>query len=103
MARERMITRTIDLTIGEAMCVDVPSQSIKNIEFRVWGMYTDTTKLLEAVKEDYETDIFKVVMVNDYQVGGVLMGMPERDFIVFAKVLPLSTTANNPTDGNITE
>lgn len=88
MARIKMITRTFDVTIGEVMGVDVPTQTVKNIEFRVWGMYPDNAKLLEAVKEDYETDNFKVVMINTYQVGEVLIGMSEKEFIQNAKVLP---------------
>lgn len=95
MARIKMITRTFDVTIGEVMGVDVPTQTVKNIEFRVWGMYPDNSKLLEAVKEDYETDNFKVVMINNYQVGDVLMGMTEKEFIENAKVLPPRTKQNN--------
>ena len=94
MARVKMITRTFDVTIGEIMCVDVTTQAVKNIEFRVWGMYPDNAKLLEAVKEDYETDTFKVVMINNYEVGEVLMGMTEKEFIDNAKVLPPRTKQN---------
>lgn len=98
MARPRMITRTFDLTIGECMCVDVTTQQVRNIEFKIFGIYTDNAKLLEAVKAGYETDTFKVVMVNSAQVGEVLMGMTESEFLQVARVLPPRTKQQNSED-----
>ena len=95
MARQRMITRTFDLTIGECMCVDVPTQQVRNIEYKIFGMYNDSAKLLEAVKSAYETDTFKVVMINSAQVGEILMGMTEQEFLSNAHVLPPRTSKSN--------
>lgn len=95
MARQRMITRTFDLTIGECMCVDVPTQQVRNIEYKIFGMYNDSAKLLEAVKSAYETDTFKVVMINSAQVGEILMGMTEQEFLSTAHILPPRTKQQN--------
>lgn len=89
MARERMITRTINQTNATAMLVNVRTATVESAIFAVTGeVYVDKAELLKAVKAQYETDEVKVVDITHWDTEQILYGMPEIDFIKMAKILP---------------
>ena len=96
MARERMVTRTVELTIADVMTLDTTTADVRIIPYEIGGGLTDPVAILKAVKKLHETDTFKCVAVQSVSVKEILYGMPESDFIKHAKVLP-------PRTGNVND
>lgn len=87
MARERMITRTVEITTSEVMCMDVNKAEVITKTYDISGTFTDD-ELLKAIKKIYENDTFKVVHVVSQKTSELLYGMPESKFIELAQILP---------------
>ena len=87
MARERMVTRTINVTEVSAMCVDVLTQAVDTKKLEISGDVLEGEKLLKAVKSAYETETLKVVAITETTTREELYGMKEIDFIKYAKKL----------------
>lgn len=88
MARVKMVTRTVSMTICEVMLVDVTSATVSNGEVKLSGTYDTTGNALKAIKKLYETDTIKYVTVTSMRNEEVLYGMTEEEFIMYANVLP---------------
>lgn len=88
MARERMVTRTVELTIAEVMTLDTTTAEVRVIPYEIGGGLTDPAAILKAVKKLYETDTFKCVAVQSVAVKEILYGMTEAEFIAHSKILP---------------
>ena len=117
MARERMVTRTIEVLEVSALCMDIVKVEpiVKTLELTGMGETTDD-KLLKALKKQYETDTLKVVSINSTNKREELYGMTEIDFLKSAVRLdnetrkrleaieePTSTSTDEPTsDSNET-
>lgn len=91
MARERMVTRTVELTIAEVMTVDTTTAKVETIPYEIGGGLTEEKAILKAVKKLHETDTFKCVSVVNVSVKEILYGMPEIEFIKYASILPPRT------------
>ena len=91
MARERMVTRTVELTIAEVMTLDTTTAKVETIAYEIGGGLTEEKAILKAVKKLHETDTFKCVSVQNVTIKEILYGMSEIDFINHAKVLPPRT------------
>lgn len=87
MSREKMITRTVEITTAEIMCMDVIKAEVVVKTYDISGTFTDD-ELLKAIKKLYETDTFKVVHVVSQKTSELLYGMPESKFIEQAEILP---------------
>lgn len=87
MARERMITRTVEQTKVRVMALDVNTVEVHFIETIIGGVYT-TESLMKKLKKMYETEELKLVHIEQQETEEVLLGMTEEDFIRYAKVLP---------------
>ena len=87
MARERMVTRTVESTIAHAMCIDTETANVSIEQFRISGKFEEK-ELLKKLKKIYETDTFKVVAIQSTEVEEKLYGMTEELFISMAEVLP---------------
>ena len=88
MARERMVTRTVELSVCEVMCMDIKTAEVRVCTFEVGGGLTDEKALLKAVKKLAETDTFKCVAISSVTQREILYGMPESRFIELATILP---------------
>ena len=88
MARERMVTRTVTVTVAGVMCCNIETAEVSIRQFKLSGFYDDFGVALKAVKKQYETDTDKCVAVQTLTTNEVLYGMPESVFIQMAKVLP---------------
>lgn len=84
MARQRMISRTIKVTEVTVLCMDVVTCEPCNRSLRFQGYFKDDNKLMKAIKEDVETENFKVVHIVDKVEHEVLVGMSETDFLNMA-------------------
>lgn len=90
MARTRMVTRTINVTVVEAMCVDTTAEvTVKSLEL-TGETFTDE-KALKALKKEYETDTFKVVAIQKMEVHEEMYGLKEIDFLKVAQKLDPAT------------
>ena len=88
MARERMVTRTVEVSICEVMCMDTTKAEVQICTFEIGGGLTDEKAILKAVQKANETDTFKCVALSKVTTKETLYGMPEDQFIALAKVLP---------------
>lgn len=91
MARERMVTRTVEVSTIGVMCLDVETCEVSVRNFGMSGRYEDFNVALKAVRKEYETEVFKCVAVQHINVNEVLYGMKEADFIRMAKILDPET------------
>lgn len=88
MARERMVTRTVELSVCEVMCMDTVTAEVKIMTYEVGGGITEEKALLKAIKKLHETDNFKCVAISKVTTKEILYGMSETEFIKLAKILP---------------
>lgn len=88
MARERMVTRTVELSVCEVMCMNTITASVEFHTYEIGGGLTDEKALLKAIKKLHETDNFKCVTISKVTQKEILYGMPESRFIELAKILP---------------
>lgn len=97
MAREPMITRTIQTTEVTCMCLDVQEGEPIHKTVVLPRTYKDEESALKAAASVINTPTVKAVVVVKMDVKETLYGMPEREFIKNAKVLP---PRNTNTDEN---
>ena len=88
MARERMVTRTIEVLVAEVICLDVTTveTSIQHLELTGTGALSNE-KLLKLFKKNYETETFKVVAIQSTTIREELYGMRELEFLKYAHKL----------------
>ena len=91
MARTRMVTRTINVTVIEAMCVDTLTVDVSIKKFELTGEICDKEKALKALKKEYETDTLKVVNIQKMEMHEEMYGLKEIDFIKLAQKLDPAT------------
>ena len=91
MARTRMVTRTINVTVVEAMCVDTLTAEVTVKSLELTGETFTDEKALKALKKEYETDTFKVVAIQKMEVHEEMYGLKEIDFLKVAQKLDPAT------------
>ena len=91
MARTRMVTRTINVTTIEAMCVDTTNAEVSIKELELTGETFTEEKALKVLKKEYETDTFKVVAIQKMEVHEEMYGLKEIDFLKVAQKLDSAT------------
>lgn len=96
MARKRMITRTIKVTVVTVLGMSSTSESVRSVHYTIPGVFTkvndgkvdfDYDKLLKVVKKRYDSEYFTHAKVVDAKQYAKLYGIPEEDFIRVAKEL----------------
>lgn len=101
MARTPMITRTIQTTKANVLCLNIVEGEPFNLVVTLPRTYKDEKSLMKQVELAINTDSVKAVHVVDTMVEETLYGMPEADFIAAAKPLPRKESTNIPdTDTN---
>lgn len=98
-----MVTRTIESTRVNALCLDIQTAEPMNKEFNLSGTYKDESKLLKAVQKAFDTDELKVVHIVDSEVINTLYGMYENDFLAHAMELDPKTRKPVDADEEVTE
>ena len=94
MARERMVTRSINVATYTAICVDMAGAngvSTSEYKFTLTGEVLDGAKALNALKKEHETDTFKIVAITDRTIEEKMFGMREIDFLKVAEELDPET------------
>ena len=87
MARERIITRTIESNIFEVMACDTETAEVKTFEIRT-GVLPASTNPERYLKKHYDTDTLKICAVISHRTETTLYGMPESLFMQYAEVMP---------------
>ncbi len=90
MARERMITRTINTTVLEIIGVNLDTLETERKE-TVWPGRAKDIKY-EDVESAFQNDHYAVATIHIVKEVESLYGMPESDFIAHAKIMPPRTT-----------
>lgn len=91
MARTRMVTHIINVTVVEAMCVDTQTAEVTVKSLELTGETFTDEKALKAFKKVYETDTFKVVAIQKMEVHEEMYGLKEIDFLNVAQKLDPAT------------
>lgn len=86
-----MVTRKINVTVIEAMCVDTLAAEVSLKEFELTGETFTEEKAIKALKKEYETDTFKVVTIQKMEVHEEMYGLKEIDFLKVAQKLDPAT------------
>ena len=91
MARVRMVTRTINVTVVETMCVDTVSAEVSVKSLELTGETYTEDKALKELKKQYETDTLKVIAIQSMEVHEEMYGLKEIDFLKVAHKLDPAT------------
>lgn len=92
MARERMVTRTVEVNTYSVMTCNTETAEVRTIDFKV-GVIPQSIEPMKYLKKQYETETLKLCAITSHTVETILYGMPEDEFIKNATVLPPRTTA----------
>lgn len=87
MACVKMVTRTIEQTTAEVMCVDTNTAQVSINTYTIGGSYTDED-LLKKLKKLFENSGLVLIKIENQKTDQLLLGMTEEDFIRYATVLP---------------
>lgn len=93
MARERMVTRTVSTTTIEVLVINIETSEVGTKHFILGlGMTKDEKSMLKAsqkmMNEEAQNELWKCVAIKAVKEEETLYGMPETEFIKYAKVLP---------------
>ena len=88
MARQPMVTRTIQKTVVEAFCLNTITGETTKEQFTLARTYKDEKAVLKQLKKVADTNEKKVVHVISYEAKETLYGMTEQKFIDMAEELP---------------
>ena len=82
-----MVTRTMNITVVEAMIVETTTAEVRTLRLTIVGEF-DADSALKKAKAQYETDTLKVVTATIVDEYTQLMGVTEQMFYDMAEVLP---------------
>jgi hypothetical protein len=92
MARVAMVTRTMETTKVNVLCLNIKEGTPFEKELVLAGTFKDEKSKMKAVSAQVDNDEQKAVHVKSTEVITTLYGMTEDDFIKHAKVLPARGT-----------
>lgn len=102
MARVRMVTRTINSTLVNALCVNPTTKEVEEKELTLAGTFDDDKALAKAIaKLNTETQV--VVSIYGSKVISKLYGMTEQMFLENATVIDKESEADETVSGFNTE
>lgn len=88
MARTPMVTRTIQTTKANVLCLNIVEGEPFNKVVTLPRTYKDENAMLKVISKMVDNDEVKAVHVVDYYVEETLYGMTEQRFIELAQVMP---------------
>lgn len=91
MAKTPMITRTIQTTEVNVLCMDIKQGEPFNTTVTLPRTYKDNAAMLKAVAAVIDNEDIKAVRIVASEVKETLYGMKETDFIANADILPALT------------
>mgnify|MGYP006898727611 FL=1 len=94
MARTPMVTRTIQTTKANVLCLNIVEGEPFNKVVTLPRTYKDENAMLKVISKMVDNDEVKAVHVVDSYVEETLYGMSEQRFIELAQVMPPRNAAN---------
>lgn len=91
MAKTSMITRTIQTTKVNVLCMDIKQGEPFNTTVTLPRTYKDNAAMLKAAAAVIDNEDTKAVHIVASEVKETLYGMKETDFIAKADILPART------------
>lgn len=88
MARIPMVTRTIQTTTANVLCLNIKEGEPFNKEVVLPRTYKDEKSMMKVVEQLINTDDVKAVHIVHTDVNETLYGMTEQEFIAAARVFP---------------
>lgn len=88
MARIPMVTRTIQTTTANVLCLNIKEGEPFNKEVVLPRTYKDEKSMMKVVEQLINTEDVKAVHIVHTDVNETLYGMTEQEFIAAARVLP---------------
>lgn len=88
MARTPMVTRTIQTTKANVLCLNIVEGEPFNKVVTLPRTYKDENAMLKVISKMVDNDEVKAVHVVDSYVEETLYGMSEQRFIDLAQVMP---------------
>ena len=88
MARVPSVTRTIQTTRANVLCIDLSTEQPFTQSVILPRTYKDERSMLKKIKPMLENETVKVVHVQNFTVESTLYGMTEEEFIKAAEILP---------------
>ena len=88
MARIPMVTRTIQTTTVNVLCLNIKEGEPFNKEVVLPRTYKDEKSMMKVVEKLINTEDVKAVHIVHTEVNETLYGMTEQEFIAAARVLP---------------
>lgn len=86
MEKERMVTRTIEVTTYSVMTLNIETAEPRVIDYKITG--TVNADPLKILKELHETDTLKLVVISEVAKETALYGMSEQEFIRISRIMP---------------
>ena len=83
---KRMVTRTVTITTGTAVLINVNDLTPSEMSFQIPGEFKTPEHIMKSLTP-VATDL-KVIAVKNIEKKEVRYGMTEENFIASAKVLP---------------
>ena len=99
MARIPMVTRTIQTTTANVLCLNIKEGEPFNKEVVLPRTYKDEKSMMKIVEKLINTDDVKAVHIVDSEVHEALYGMTEADFIANAVILPARSNKDASDNG----
>ena len=94
MARERMVTRTVESAKVTVMAVNLETHEVTTPVITISNTI-EPKKRLKYIQENYSVTGIAIAAIINTEVVETLYGMTEREFIEKAKVLPPRTILND--------
>ena len=88
MARVPSVTRTIQTTKANVLCIDLSTEQPFTQSVILPRTYKDERSMLKKIKPMLENETVKVVHVQNFTVESTLYGMTELELINAAHILP---------------
>ncbi len=88
MARERMVTRTVETSEYVIMAVNGQTRTVENVTLPVPSASNLSDKQIAQYIREHLPNGYLFVQTLDVKITETLYGMSEDDFIKYAKVLP---------------
>ena len=88
MARQPMVTRTIQTTHATVLCLNIAEAEPFNQTVILPRTYKDEKAMMKLVEKLINIDNIKAVHIVDSEVHEALYGMTEADFIAAALPIP---------------
>ena len=95
MARQRMVTRTINVITINVLCMDCITCEVSTQTYTMTGDVLTEDEAMKKLKKEHETENFKLVKVLNTFVEEKLYGISEVDFLKYAKELPPRWSASH--------